>query len=841
MQTTKSALVISYGPVPTEQFQTIEGGGMRAWGLATGLQKNGSDVTVAIHESFRQTIPEYEGVKLTNWSNENLGLLVNRYDTVIMSYCMGEPSGIVTKEIGGRVQLILDAYVPIFVEISARQSEHLEQEYIAYMRELNRFDLALGRGDHFLCANDAQKTFYTGVLSALGRINPITYSKEIIEVLPFGIVSENSEAVKPAEVPGVEDKDFVILWFGGLYPWFDIRNLVKAVERMAAGGKRVKLLIVGGKNPFNPNPTFFKQYDETVAYAEANGLADKLVFFVDWVDYAKRAEWYARANVVISLNSAGQENQFSWRTRVMDFVWGNLPIATNGGDPLSETLIKAGAAYRLEGTDVARMAEQLSELYNKPEMLAKLKEQLKPLREGYFWESMTKGLAKRIEAGTRADDLVLDPSVKKQVDTGQLSARLAKLPGVRHALKAGQVKGYVQRYGVRSSVKQAYYTVRHAMDRSKERQYVFVSHPLNQTGGPLALIEMIAEFAKQVSPRRILLVAPHIDSQHLGKLRRMGIRIDGMDMRIGPRALVPRLNLKPNDFVLMNTSAIPGNYRDGILSLLASGGLKRAYWYVHEDDPEAQFDSSRVRKKIRHLLNEKKLVIGVPSVRMRKKYEDFFESPIEIIELHADVDAAYKQPRAKSDFEKLDFVISGVAAGGRKGHSVALFAFSKFLTEHYVGNESKYRDFSLKFIGLGDDYLSEQLKTIGTEVLGDKFGFLPTISRHEALKVMHDCNVVICCSLMEAFGLYVAEGMYMGHVVLRNDCSGLEEQLKPGVNGYEVDDSDIDQFAEVLERILNKTTTSNEKLQRMGLASQEMIKHYASNSYFERLQELEAR
>ena len=92
---------------------------------------------------------------------------------------------------------------------------------------------------------------------------------------------------------------------------------------------------------------------------------------------------------------------------------------------------------------------------------------------------------------------------------------------------------------------------------------------------------------------------------------------------------------------------------------------------------------------------------------------------------------------------------------------------------------------------------------------------------------------------MEAFGLYIAEGMYMGHVVLRNDCSGVEEQLKPGVNGYQIIDGDLQQFTDVIETILNKAKTSDHALEQMGHASQKMVAAYARNNYYGRLMELE--
>ncbi|HMS92670.1 MAG TPA: hypothetical protein PKC05_04230, partial [Candidatus Saccharibacteria bacterium] len=84
-QNEKTCLVITYGPVPTSQYQTVEGGGMRVWGLAKGLKQNGVRVTVAVNNSFVQELDEFEGVKLVNWGlDEKFRDLINTYDSVII-------------------------------------------------------------------------------------------------------------------------------------------------------------------------------------------------------------------------------------------------------------------------------------------------------------------------------------------------------------------------------------------------------------------------------------------------------------------------------------------------------------------------------------------------------------------------------------------------------------------------------------------------------------------------------------------------------------------------------------------------------------------------------------
>jgi glycosyltransferase involved in cell wall biosynthesis len=73
--------------------------------------------------------------------------------------------------------------------------------------------------------------------------------------------------------------------------------------------------------------------------------------------------------------------------------------------------------------------------------------------------------------------------------------------------------------------------------------------------------------------------------------------------------------------------------------------------------------------------------------------------------------------------------------------------------------------------------------------------------------------------------------MLMGHIVLRNDSAGREEQLAEGKNGFFIDSDNINQMADVFEKILNKKTLSNQKLLSMSNESREMMKPYINNKY----------
>ncbi len=839
----KTCLVVTYGPVPTSQYQTVEGGGMRAWGLAKGLQSNGIDITIAVNDSFPQELSSHDNIDLVNWSLDNqFAEYLNTFDAVIVSYSMGDASVFIADRIKDDVQLILDAYVPIYIEVSARDSNDVEAELRNYLADIQRFNHVLRRGDFFLCANESQKTLYLGVLSSLGVINPRSYRQERILIAPFGIHDEPiNNAKNPYGDLGIKSTDFVVLWFGGLYPWFRVDELLGAIRTLASN-KSIKFVFVGGKNPFNPNPDFAKQYNRTINFAKEHGYTNKSVFFVDWVDFNDRINWYTGADIVISLNQPGEENGFSWRTRVMDFVWGEIPVLTNGGDPLSEALIEKSAAVRLTDLSSKSISHSIEELQAKPQELKRITSNMHGLKPTYYWVNILKPISNIIKAGKLPynDELSFKQEHDIKLSYADDNVAVPQSKGSILGLTSKTI-AHVRKKGIRSSAKIALSIVKtqakNSVPSGRARKYVFIGHPMDNTGAPLVLMQMIKEFAETYGAKNVHLITPSIMPEHRKSLHKLGVRVDKSAHALSFRMIRLQLGLRSDDFLLMNTIAIYDNYREFILLWLRLGRLKHAYWFIHEDKDQIPavnhtFIEPVTIKNIRSLSENKKLTILVPSERVRKEYNQLLGiKSTRVIPLRVTVSKKYLHPRPVTDYDKLNFLISGTPSDGRKGQMIALAAFSYFIEHYYTKSPSDYRGFSLNLVSIGDDYLSQQIRWVGNSLMKEHVTFYPSMPRDDALKITSKCNAVICCSLNETFALYVAEGMLMGHIVLRNNSAGVDEQLQNGKNGYFIDHTNVVQFASVLEKLLNKKTSSNDELNSMGKLSQKMISDYGKNTY----------
>lgn len=833
--TKKKCIIFSQGPVPTPENTKVEGGGLRCWGLAQGIVANASDevdVTVVYNDAYRQDVftNKYQGIRIATWNMTTVPDVLKDYDTVIVSYCMGGLSQAVVNALRVDQQLILDCYVPIYVEASARESADVESEYRSFMGEVPVWASVLTRGDVFLCASEAQKAYYEGVLSAVGRINPATYGEDQILIVPYGVYKEVPEVTARPVTERLGNDVRKILWFGGIYPWFDLRELVKAVQKL---NKEVpsRLMIVGARNPFNSHPDFVAKADELENFVKSDVELAELVAFQDWVSFDERANWYLDSDVVIVLNREGPENKLAWRTRLVDFMWADLPIATNGGDPLGEEMIATGAAIRLTSLRSDDIAHDLLSIFDSSESMATLHEGLKSLRKKYYWDEVTRGLARAIVDVRRANDAVL----LGRYDTRQAPGSAGyKAKIARVAQKAKMLPAYARKYGMRNT----YVAVKSVVERRVKRalgnrfgsthpKAIFVAHQLDLSGAPFVFMDLIKDFRAQYPtyPIEVHTFNPtHADN--IVALNAIGVK---------PQLHLSKdisIEIRKDDTIVLNTVAHSAVLREVIYNSLEKNIAKKLVWYIHEDDPELQFSEGE-RKRIQGLLDNDKAELFVVSAQASGNYRKFFKNSKNVhTQLYRfQLEKQYHVKRKASDFADMKFLLSGTVSDGRKGQLPVLYAFAEFKKRYYDAAPEKYRGFELVYVGVEGDFLSKQITNHSKKALGQHFMFYPKMSRAKVLDLVKQTNATICYSLRECLPLFVFEGMVAGHVVLRNDCSGIQEQLVEGGNGYYLDSKDFEQVIQTIEKLLNKEKTTNNELLEMSHRSYTMVKSYEVKDY----------
>ncbi|MFT9056053.1 MAG: glycosyltransferase, partial [Ethanoligenens sp.] len=222
--------------------------------------------------------------------------------------------------------LIVDLYDPYVIENLEVLKDHDPSERRANHRFSSQtLQHQLSVGDLFLAANQKQQDYWMGMLSSLGRVTPKVYDltnnlDKMINTVPFGISDDapvHTHKVLKGVWPGIEEDDFLLVWGGGVWNWFDPLTLIRAIGIVSQSRKNIKLFFMGVKHP-NPALPEMKMLYQAVELAKELNLYDKYVFFnYDWVEYHDRQNYLLEADVGVSCHFDTMETRFSFRTRIL--------------------------------------------------------------------------------------------------------------------------------------------------------------------------------------------------------------------------------------------------------------------------------------------------------------------------------------------------------------------------------------------------------------------------------------------------------------------------------------------------------------------------------------------
>jgi glycosyltransferase involved in cell wall biosynthesis len=302
---------------------------------------------------------------------------------------------------------------------------HLEQlEQARDLGEKLRKDTVLGasyvlnqqltRGDFFLCASTKQRDFWLGQLAAVGRINPANYDaspdlSQLIQLAPFGVSDEPPVQTRHAirgVVPGIGADDEIILWGGGIYNWFDPLTLIRAVDKLRVRRPSVRLFFLGVQHP-NPNVPEMRMVVEARALARDLGLMDRHVFFnEDWVAYDDRQNYLLDADIGVSTHFDHVETEFSFRTRILDYLWAGLPFVTTEGDSFADLAASRPLGLTVPPEHVDALEDALYRLLDDRDLRNRCRANALETAAEYRWSTVLAPIVAFCRQPRRAADLL---------------------------------------------------------------------------------------------------------------------------------------------------------------------------------------------------------------------------------------------------------------------------------------------------------------------------------------------------------------------------------------------------------------------------------------------------
>jgi len=339
----------------------MAGIGIRFWEMATALAGS-FEVTLAGPEPVAADLAPAASFHLRAHSGAAMAELVAEADAVVLHGHVSDAFFAAIPE-AASPPLVIDLYDPFPIE-NLNYFSTLGDE--PYRRDRATISRQLERGDLFLCSTAEQRLFYLGALYALGRLTPQAYFEDfnleqLVRIAPFGVPAKPPTKAEPVlrNVLPAAGADDEVIYFGGIYDWYDPLLLLGALERLLPDHPTLRVIFA--RNP-NPESTPQGRYAEVERMASAKGWRDEHVFFLPWMDHDSHGRLLLESTLAVALHERRFETELSLRTRVLDFAWAGVPAVISAGGAMSRLAVEQGFGRAVPPGDLERLTTTISDL-----------------------------------------------------------------------------------------------------------------------------------------------------------------------------------------------------------------------------------------------------------------------------------------------------------------------------------------------------------------------------------------------------------------------------------------------------------------------------------------------
>lgn len=398
-------LIITGDPIGAK----LAGPAIRAWNMAVELSKT-NEVKLLSLTGVSEVQPPFDVVHVPAFDDKSFNFFHEWADVVVFQ---GHAMLVFSALRHSKKIMVVDVYDPMHLEQLEQARELPAEQWTQSVDEATRvLNDQLRRGDFFLCASERQRLFWLGQLAALGRVNPSTYENDpdltgLIDVAPFGLSRTDpvhNRSVLKGVHPGIAMDDKLLLWSGGLYNWFDPHTLIRAVAQLSTTHDNVRLFFQGTKHP-HPGVPEMEIVRTSKDLARDLGVLDRNVFFNDsWVDFDDRQNYLLEADLGVSTHFDHIETTFSFRTRILDYLWAVLPMVVTRGDHFADLVEEQTLGIAVPAEDVGALANAIEKVLFDPGFNSQVRGNIRRVREGYFWDVALAPLVNFIEHAKFAGD-----------------------------------------------------------------------------------------------------------------------------------------------------------------------------------------------------------------------------------------------------------------------------------------------------------------------------------------------------------------------------------------------------------------------------------------------------
>ena len=183
----------------------------------------------------------------------------------------------------------------------------------------------------------------------------------------------------------------LLVWNGGLWDWFDTATFLRALAQVRDELPMLRAYFMGVLRPGSRE--LAPAARKVMALSDELGLTGTVVFFNDWTPFDRRQDVYLDATAIVSLHHAHLESRFSFRTRLLDALWGRVPILCTSGDVVAGIVEELQLGITVPPGDIDAVAQAFRDIVADPALLERARGHLESAAPAYEWQHAVEPLA----------------------------------------------------------------------------------------------------------------------------------------------------------------------------------------------------------------------------------------------------------------------------------------------------------------------------------------------------------------------------------------------------------------------------------------------------------------
>ena len=229
-----------------------------------------------------------------------------------------------------------------------------------------------------------------------------------------------------------------MIWGGGIWNWLDPLTLIKAAELTRDRLPHLRVVFPVVSVP-SPDVLPMRMLGAARNLSDSLDLTGSRVFFGSaWIPHDEFGGVLLEADIGVSLHLESVETRFSFRTRILDYLWAGLPIIATDGDSMADLVRTHDLGAVVRPGDVHAVATALLQLGHEANRRAACAARSRAVADLFRWSVVARPLTDYCAAPYQAPD---HDAIRRHGSEATIQATGGQKSGRRLVKRAVEVLG----------------------------------------------------------------------------------------------------------------------------------------------------------------------------------------------------------------------------------------------------------------------------------------------------------------------------------------------------------------------------------------------------------------